>query len=45
MAWGAGLWLAAHDARMELLYGKPRLVHARLREGEARARLRLAGAS
>jgi hypothetical protein len=43
IAWAAGLWLAAHNARMELLYGKPRLVHSQLAE-EAPERLRRAGA-
>ena len=43
VAWAAGLWLAAHNARLELLDGTPRLVHARLAE-EAPARLQRAGA-
>jgi Ser/Thr protein kinase RdoA (MazF antagonist) len=43
IAWAAGLWLAAHNARMELLYGEPRLVHFRIAE-EAAERLRRAGA-
>ena len=43
VAWAAGSWLAAHNARMELLYGKPRVVHERLAQ-ERRERLRLAGA-
>lgn len=43
VAWAAGMWLAAHNARMELLYGKPRVVHARLAE-EAPERLERAGA-
>lgn len=42
VAWAAGLWLASHNARMELLYGKARLVHDRLAE-EADARLERAG--
>lgn len=43
VAWAAGLWLAAHNARMELLYGKPLVVTSRLAE-EAPERLRRAGA-
>lgn len=42
VAWAAGLWLASHNARMELLYGKTRLVHDRLAE-EADARMHRAG--
>jgi Ser/Thr protein kinase RdoA (MazF antagonist) len=43
VAWAAGLWLAAHNARMELLYGKPLAVTSRLAE-EAPERLRRASA-
>jgi hypothetical protein len=43
VAWAAGVWVAAHNARMELLYGKSRLVHRRLHE-EGLERLRRAGA-
>lgn len=37
VAWAAGLWLAAHNARMEVIYGKPPLVlDALAREAEQR---------
>lgn len=41
VAWGAGLWLAAHNARMELIYRRPPLVHDALAE-QAETRLRRA---
>ena len=37
-AWAAGLWLAAHNARMEVIYGQPPLVLDALTE-EAEERL------
>ncbi len=43
VAWAAGLWVAAHNARMEILYGKPPLVLEALRK-EREERLRRAGA-
>ena len=43
IAWAAGLWLAAHNARMEVVYRKPPLVLDSLAQ-EAGQRLRLAGA-
>ena len=43
VAWAAGLWLAAHNARMEAVYDKPPLVIAALRV-QAEERLRRAGA-
>lgn len=43
VAWGAGLWLAAHNARMEVIYGKRPLVLDRL-ELEGDQRLLRAGA-
>jgi hypothetical protein len=43
IAWATGLWLAAHNARMELLYDKPHLVLDRM-EVESRDRSQLAGA-
>lgn len=42
-AWAAGLWLAAHNARMELLYAKPRLVCSQLAQ-DGLERVRRAGA-
>ena len=42
-AWAAGVWLAAHNARMELLYGRPRLIHAQL-SADGLERIRRAGA-
>lgn len=38
VAWAAGLWLAAHNARMEVIYGKPPLVLDALAD-EAKERL------
>src|SRR5438876_10518481 len=35
IAWAAGLWLAAHNARMELLYDKPPLILTTLQEESA----------
>jgi hypothetical protein len=43
MAWGAGLWIASHNARMEAIYGKPPLIINALQQ-EAETRLELAGA-
>src|SRR5205809_557910 len=40
IAWAAGLWLAAHNARMELLYDKPPLILTTLQEESARRLLR-----
>ena len=44
VAWAAGLWLAAHNARMELLYRKPHAVLDAL-QFEGAQRLSLAGVS
>lgn len=44
VAWASGLWLAAHNARMELLYGNVRAVLDAL-ELQGEQRLSLAGAS
>ena len=43
VAWAAGMWLAAHNARMEAVYDKPPLVMAALAV-QAAERLRRAGA-
>lgn len=43
VAWASGLWLATHNARMELLYGRPPSVTEQL-AGEVGERLRRAGA-
>ena len=43
MTWAAGLWLAAHNARMEVIYDKPPLVIGALAV-QAGERLRRAGA-
>lgn len=43
VSWAAGLWLAAHNARMEAVYDKPPLVMAALAV-QAAERLRPAGA-
>lgn len=43
VAWAAGLWLAAHNARMELLYDRPLLAVTAV-EAQLTERLRRAGA-
>ena len=43
VAWAAGLWLAAHNARMELLYDRPPLTLEAL-DAERYERLRRANA-
>jgi hypothetical protein len=43
VAWAASLWLPLHNARAEVLMGKPRIAARALRE-QAEQRLRLAGA-
>lgn len=43
VAWAAGLWLATHNARMEVLYDRPRFALTAV-EAQSPERLRRAGA-